>query len=196
MLAACSDDSGSEDDIDMSTSSDDLAQDDDEYEAEEGQDASADEAPAADDETAPDPVNLGDAGVEINFTGEGVECGSETCYDAELVGLAGLVAAGCCAAEETSSCGLNMAFFGQLLSLNDPGCEELDRAGELDDACPASEPVAMLIPGAPAEGVTMEGCCQANGVCGYWAHFGSFGFGCVDPERFSQESGVSCDAPR
>lgn len=129
--------------------------------------------------------------IEVTFTGEGVECGDERCKDATVVGF-NVGAQGCCANEATSTCGLDMSVLGFLLGIMKPGCEPLDKPGSKDDSCSASDPIAVALPDAPPDGVTLAGCCQENGKCGYSADFGNFGFGCVAPERFGQKSSGSC----
>lgn len=152
-----------------------------------------DDAEMNDDSPADDPdTDTPDGGLQVVFEGEGVPCGQEKCQDARLVGLP-FGAYGCCVDEEESTCGLDMTTLGGLLSLDKPGCEQLNKPGSASDDCPASEPITLLVPQAPPEGTVLEPCCQANGKCGFSADFGNIGFGCVDPSRFGQESGGSCD---
>ncbi len=131
------------------------------------------------------------ASVEIVFSEEGTDCGAELCQDARIEGLP-IGVRGCCFDEEAEICGFDMSTLGLALNLSDPGCEQLEKPGSSDPSCPESEPVPIVIPGAPPE-VVMPGCCQENGQCGFAADFGDFGFGCVDPERFSQDSTGECD---
>jgi hypothetical protein len=132
------------------------------------------------------------AGFQVTFSGDGVECGAETCLDAELDGL-GYGASACCADEGNSLCGLDMSVLGLFLKLSNPGCEVLDKAGSCDPACGASGPIPVIGLDAPDEGLTLPGCCQADGVCGFQANFGGFGFGCVGAERFvGQDEGADC----
>lgn len=134
----------------------------------------------------------GGSSIEITFTDDGVQCGAERCRNARLEGVLPVGVQSCCFDETESICGFDMTVLGLALSLRDPGCERLDAPGNPDSSCPESEPVQILLPSAPQDGVVMDGCCQANGQCGYSAEFGEFGFGCVEPERFDQESAGSC----
>jgi hypothetical protein len=198
LLAACA----SEDpapDVGESQADDDLALDDDseaEQDDESADDESSDDGSSVElDAAAPPVFMLGDGGVQVNWTGEGIECGSELCYNAQLADFP-LGATACCADEATSSCGLDMTVFGELLQLADPGCEPLATEDSPSSDCPNSEPINAVLPDAPPEGVVLPGCCSGAGTCGYLADFGDISFGCVSPERFDAEPGAECASGR
>lgn len=128
---------------------------------------------------------------EVTFTGDGVSCGDERCQDALIEGSP-FGAAGCCADESTSQCGLNMALLGVALNLRAAGCEALLGPTESSDECPASDPIPVLLPELP-DGLVLPSCCQPSGQCGFATDFGGFGFGCVDPSRFGQRSAGDCE---
>jgi hypothetical protein len=134
----------------------------------------------------------GGGGFEVVFQGEGVECGEQQCRDA-LVKDTVYGAAGCCVDAKAETCGLDMSALGLLFGLNNPGCEQLGKPGSDAKSCPASEPISVLLPDAPPDGLVLPGCCQASGRCGYAADFGNIGFGCVGPERFGEKAGAACD---
>jgi hypothetical protein len=209
--AAAADDSAEDD------SADDAAEDDSADDAVDAGGATGDESPEAgapmseagpapaeaDDaggggmSSMPDSVTIGGSdggtGIEVTFTGEGVECGMERCRDATVEQF-GIGARGCCFDEEESACGLNMQTLGIALGLRDAqSCEQLDAPGSADPACAESDPVPILLPQAPPEGVVMPGCCLPSGECGFSAQFGDWGFGCVGADRFGQESSGSCE---
>ncbi len=204
-FCACGDDSSDE------SENSEPSTDENEATDEVGSDAPDAEAPTDDGETdtadtaATDPeatdgggtdsvVLMGDDGVsiEITYTESGADCGTELCRNALISGLPAGVP-GCCFDEEEETCGFDMRTLGLFLNLNDPGCEQLDKPGSSDPSCPESEPINTgAIPGAP-DTVVMPGCCQENGECGFAADFGDFGFGCIGPDRFSQESSGECD---
>ncbi len=156
-------------------------------------DTAGTDAPTADAGDTDSVVLMDDEGasVEIVFSEEGTDCGAELCQNARIEGLP-IGVRGCCFDEEAEICGFDMSTLGLALNLSDPGCEQLEKPGSSDPSCPESEPVPIVIPGAPPE-VIMPGCCQENGQCGFAADFGDFGFGCVDPERFSQDPTGECE---
>lgn len=158
--------------------------------------AGVDDAPNDSGASTPDTVVIGEqeggVGIEVTFSGEGVECGMERCRDATVDSF-GIGASGCCFEEEESTCGLNMSTLGLALGLSMPGCEQLDAPGSYDEACTPSQPIPVLLPEAPPEGVVMPGCCLPSGECGFSAQFGDWGFGCVASERFNQDSPGSCE---
>ncbi len=147
---------------------------------------------AAPSETVTVGEQEGGVGIEVTFSGEGVECGMDRCRDATVDSF-GIGASGCCFDEAESACGLNMSTLGLALGLSMPGCEQLDAPGSYDEACSPSDPIPVLLPEAPDEGVVMPGCCLPSGECGFSAQFGDWGFGCVAAERFNQESPGSCE---
>lgn len=150
---------------------------------------------SSESDSTPEPVVLmdesGESSIEITFSEDGTQCGQELCRNARIEGLP-VGVEGCCFDEAESLCGFDMTVLGIALNLSMPGCEPLDAPGNLDSACPESEPVPVLLPDAPEDGVVMDGCCQANGECGFSADFGDFGFGCVAPGRFNQDPTGDC----
>lgn len=147
-----------------------------------------------DDDLGDDSDGDGDGGeadggsLQLVFTGEGVDCGEERCRTAEV---GDFMFTGCCASEEASTCGLDLSGVGVLIGLVMPGCEPLDRAGSEDDSCDASPPLQAAIP--DVDGISLPGCCQAQGQCGYFANLQGIGFGCVSPTRFGFDEGAPCD---
>lgn len=178
--AACSESSGA-DDSDTSADDDDDSDDDD-------------DDSAADDDDGPSnsmTIETADGGViEVVFSGEGVECGDETCLDAE-VSMTSFAFPGCCADEAESACGLDFTTLGVLVGLRMPGCEALNLPGSEDDSCDSSPPLEAAFD--EVNGTVLPPCCQANGLCGFSASLSGIGFGCVSPTRFGYEEGGECD---
>lgn len=186
-IAACDSDDGEQKD----DAADDLKED-----ASSADDAALnDAAPADDTGSGADDGGLGlipDAGVPVQFVGEGVPCGDTRCRNVAVGGELDLEVEGCCADDKASLCGLNLKGIGPLLGLSKAGCEPLDLPGSEDEACSASGPIAIAF--GPEEGLVLPGCCRETGTCGYSTSISGIGFGCVDPERFAgEEAGAECD---
>jgi hypothetical protein len=123
----------------------------------------------------------------LEWTGDGVPCGADACRDAVISDFS-VELKGCCA--DGDVCGLDLSTAGVLVGLRNGGCEQMERPGSADSACPESEPFQTFLN--PLEPLVLEPCCQANGTCGFLANFSGLGFGCVEPERFGQTGGESC----
>lgn len=167
--------------------------DDDEDSDGADDDDSDDDGPSDDDDGPSNSMTIetADGGViEVVFSGEGVECGDETCQDAE-VSMTSFAFAGCCADEAESTCGLDLTSLGVLVGLRMPGCEPLDLPGSEDDSCDPSPPLMAAFD--EVNGTVLPPCCRANGLCGFSASLSGIGFGCVSPTRFGYDEGGECD---
>lgn len=193
--APAGDDSDEDDDA-PATDDDGPAMDDDGPATDDDSDDDAADDDAADDDAPGGPSTFEtDAGTfEVEFSGEGDTCGSETCQNGTLYenGESRFMFQGCCANEDEEQCGLDFSLVGLFFGLEDPGCEALDLPGSPDPSCEASPPLDEILYD-PLRGVVLEGCCQASGQCGYSASFDGFGFGCVSPTRFGHEEGGNCE---
>jgi len=112
-----------------------------------------------------------------------VDCSGLSCQPLELPFGYPPVAA-CCA--EDGRCGLDASFLADYGASFEVTCQARDQPGELDAACPNSEPVP--VPGVNLS-VTFEGCCRGEtGTCGYlFDRAGGLieiGLGCVDAGPF------------
>jgi hypothetical protein len=84
-------------------------------------------------------------------------------------------------------------------------CQARDQPGDLDEACPAADMVAIPVGGQMAMLDAFPGCCRPNGMCGVVVNdvslgggiipVGSLGLGCVDAAPFfPDEDPVTCGA--
>jgi hypothetical protein len=165
-----------------------------------------------DDETTPSkPSNVGDAGGEgggamseggaggaaplppgLSTTSKTVECGADMCKSVGPVGPVFIDP--CCASD---ACGLDTGFLALVGAAFTDKCQAKDQPGDLDDACPTSDPSTIPF---EANGATVmvpiegfAGCCRANGTCGVAVNdvtspllgkLTSLGLGCVDAAPF------------
>jgi len=126
----------------------------------------------------------GEAGIQS------VSCGTNTCMQdvLNIPGEPAFTIPGCCSDESTNTCGLDSSFLGMFGPSFDVACQALAQPGTLDAACPDSVPAP--IPNMPGLTLKFQGCCRANGTCGYQLDnidglpFLHLGLGCVDSTPF------------
>jgi len=124
-----------------------------------------------------------------DLRGEPAECGMDLCEGFVIPDI-NIPLTACCGPE--NQCGVDVSLFGQFLGLPRAGCEELNRAGNVDPVCPDSEPIENEL---LMEPLTLQGCCMPSGRCGFVADFEVLNFGCVAPEEVEQEQDVDCGEP-
>lgn len=110
----------------------------------------------------------------------GMRCGNATCTDATYLSF---VIPACCADEATSQCGLDSSVLANFGPVFPKACQPLHQLGARDASCADTPPTdAGGIP------LVFQGCCRANGTCGYLVDKigGLFevGLGCVDSTPF------------
>ncbi len=177
-----------------------------------------------DSEENPDPVpnpNLGGEGGEPASSGGGMagagggapvmlppgisdmpstaECSSESCESAQ-VGIAALnqlyYIDPCCAGPSEDACGLNTQFLALTGASFEETCQPKNQPGEVDEACPSTEPATIPFGTFMAPLSPFPGCCRPSGTCGVQvnqvvvmlgaqaAPIGNLELGCVDAAPF------------
>ncbi|HVJ15277.1 MAG TPA: hypothetical protein VM686_07545 [Polyangiaceae bacterium] len=124
-------------------------------------------------------------------TAEAVECGGEMCQPLILPVEGAPAVEACCAQDD--ACGLDSSVLETFGPTFEERCQPRDQPGERDPNCPNS--VNTMIDGGFS--IEFDGCCRANGRCGYMLDsvLGVYeiGLGCVDSEPFlNGETPAAC----
>jgi hypothetical protein len=120
-----------------------------------------------------------------------VECGGEMCAPLVLPVEGAPPVEACCAQDDV--CGLDSSVLEAFGPTFEERCQPRDQPGERDPACPNSTSTTL-------DGgfmIEFDGCCRANGRCGYMLDsvLGVYqiGLGCVDSEPFlNGETPATC----
>jgi hypothetical protein len=137
----------------------------------------------------------------ISDTPSTIEC-AESC-DSAAVGVAALdqlyYIEPCCAGAE-EACGLDTQFLELTGATFGETCQPKNQPGELDEACPATEPATVPFGTLMAPLSPFPGCCRPSGTCGVQvnevvimlgpqaAPIGDLELGCVDAAPFFPEA--------
>jgi hypothetical protein len=135
-------------------------------------------------------------------TSKTITCGDDDMCKSTPTLLPTLFVDPCCASD--MSCGVSTTFMALIGAQFAETCQAKNQPGDLDPACPDSDPKTAMIPGAPAPIPVpgFAGCCRADtGTCGVIVNkidtmgFGTFAspnLGCVDPKPFTGKAGAAC----
>jgi hypothetical protein len=100
----------------------------------------------------------------------------------------------CCSAENNAVCGVDTSYLTMTGAMFKQSCEPKNQPGELNPACPSSQPSMTDVMGTMVSLDAFPGCCRPTGTCGVTVDtvtaangllpVADLGLGCVDAASF------------